>query len=194
MSPARTAARALAVTAAAVALTACAHAPRTTAHPNPNPPAAAPAVSDPAPQDTPTPTSRAELPLGTGVTVTEEGDDTGTVTIAAGRPMLTTAALSDYGQKPARRYYATFTLTAQCTSSGHTLNLNPFDFYVRNSDGDRFGYSDGNMAGLDSQVNDATLGQGEKLRGTLTFDVPMRHGELVYAPNADGGTLATWVF
>ena len=81
-------------------------------------------------------------------------------------------------------FQVTFTGTGR-----QTFDDNPFDFYVRDAQGQH--YLPG--AGHDPQLDAGTLNPSEKASGYITFDAPA-HGTLVYAPNAFDTSLAEWAY
>ncbi|HEY9473127.1 MAG TPA: DUF4352 domain-containing protein [Mycobacteriales bacterium] len=121
--------------------------------------------------------------MGDTLTVTIDGSEAGEIT--ASSPTATQRATSEFGDPPARGYYVTIVITAKAaTAISEPFSVNPFDFYVRTSDGTHIEYGDGNAitAQRDDQLNAVDLNAGEKVNGTLTLDVPAPHGTLVYAP------------
>jgi Domain of unknown function (DUF4352) len=74
-----------------------------------------------------------------------------------------------------------------------SYDFNSFDFYVKSSNG--FHTEDPEyMEDWGPSLDSGTLHAGEHLSGTIVYDVPTRHGKLVYAPNYGGEPLATWSF
>jgi hypothetical protein len=61
-------------------------------------------------------------------------------------------------------------------------------------------YTNGNGNAFDAltsgQANSLStqLAAGEAADGWLSFDVPRRHGKIVYAPNSDGQPIAEWSY
>jgi hypothetical protein len=47
---------------------------------------------------------------------------------------------------------------------------------------------------VNSELGYTTLAAGETASGKLVFDVPSRHGQIVYAPNYDGQPVAEWSY
>lgn len=138
------------------------------------------------------PKGEKQFALGETGEVSNDGKVAGTVTVSD--PKATQKAPDEYSKPPAKGWFVTLTVTAKATGSA-TFDVNPFNFYVRGSDGQHYEYGDGNSieAGGDGDLNAATLNPGETVKGTVTFDVPDQHGVLVYAP-ALGRALASWTF
>lgn len=81
----------------------------------------------------------------------------------------------------------------RATGTSGSFEINPLDFYIKSSNGfhtEDPEYLDAWGPALDS----ATLHGGEHVSGTIVYDVPTRHGKLVYSPNLDGEPLATWSY
>jgi hypothetical protein len=88
---------------------------------------------------------------------------------------------------PATGWSVTLTVNATATGGG-SWAVNPFDFSVRGVDGRRY-YPEVRAGDLHA----ATLDPDQTVNGTLTFAVPARHGDLVYAPHL-GRALGCWRF
>jgi hypothetical protein len=61
-------------------------------------------------------------------------------------------------------------------------------------------FSEGNGNAFDALTSgeqnslDTTLAAGETATGYVSFDVPSKHGEIVYAPNSNGQPIAEWSY
>lgn len=153
--------------------------------------AAAPASTVAVPVET-TP-AETTATMGDTLTVTVDGSEAGEIT--ASSPTATQRAIGEFGERPASGYYITIVITAKAADAvTQPFSVNPFDFYVRTADGTHIEYGDGNAitAQRDDQLNAVDLNAGEKIKGTLTLDVPAPHGTLVYAPLSRA--VGTWSF
>lgn len=153
--------------------------------------AASPASTVPVPVET-TPTETTAT-MGDTLTVTIDGSEAGEIT--ASSPTATQRAIGEFGERPARGYYITIVITAKAaTAITEPFSVNPFDFYVRTTDGTHIEYGDGNAitAQRDDQLDAVDLNAGETVKGTLTLDVPAPHGTLVYAPFSQA--VGSWSF
>jgi hypothetical protein len=137
----------------------------------------------PLPQDT-APAGPAQFRFGATATVTQDGQDAMTMTVSA--PKFYTKEPGEFGSKPERKYFAVFTVAAKAIIG---TSLNPYDFYVRGDDGTHY---DDAVVTIGDSLNHGDLTPGEKIKGTVTIDVPDKHGTLVYAPGSQA--LAEWKF
>jgi hypothetical protein len=148
-----------------------------------------PPASEPATEDTTPEVWKGGA--GDVATVTMDGEDAAELTV--GRvDAFKTASSFGLLSRPANGWFVKTTLKAHALRSG--FDLNEFDFYVRVAGGRRFDVSAGNAseAAGDNDLQATTLTKGERLTATMTFDLPARHGALVYAP---GDTeLGEWRF
>jgi hypothetical protein len=122
-------------------------------------------------------------------------------TITVSPPQFATSDGS--GDVPKYGYFATFTVTVTNigpASSGDTIDPSDSDYYV-NVGGSDYGFGEPNAGNttaaeqddyLGWNVPDSGLSSGQSATGTVTIDVPSRHGLLVYAP--DGTDLGEWTF
>lgn len=154
------------------------------------PPASAPADPvDTTPDVTEPPSTPArDLAVGgTGSFTSDEGaaDITITkVTVASRDP-------SEFGERAKHGWFVVVHVKAAGTSGSY--DVNSFDFYAKSSNG--FHTEDATY--LDSWgtvLEGGTLQDGEHISGTIVYDVPTRHGKLVYSPNYDNEPLATWSY
>jgi hypothetical protein len=114
--------------------------------------------------------------------------------LRASRPRLSRTSLSSsYGYPPARGYYLTFRL-AVVNTGRRTISLSPRDFVVRIPGRGQVTSYDGNApySGASEQLDATELDAGQRLTGSLTFDVSRRHGRLAFAP--DGSPAVVWTF
>ncbi len=120
-----------------------------------------------------------------------------TITIAV--PVLTTQpADTAIGDPPEYGYFLITDVTIRALP-GYTggVFVSSADFYVlANSQH----YDEGNGTSFDAMADpgldlaSTTLAAGESTHGKLTFDVPSRHGEIVFAPNENHQPVAEWSY
>jgi hypothetical protein len=157
-------------------------------------PAASASASAPAPAQT-APTA---LAVGQAATLqdTSSGQAIGMVTVKSAQ--VTTQSADGSGNAPANGYYIVVHVSATADSSytsGWSVSESNFYDLVNSSH-----YSNGNGNAFDAltsaQANSlsAQLAAGETADGWLSFDVPSRHGEIVYAPNSNGQPIAEWSY
>jgi Domain of unknown function (DUF4352) len=138
------------------------------------------------------------LKVGQTLSVQQSADTSGFADPAEGGADITITKVEaatrepvSYGSKPERGWFVVMHVKAVGTGGG--VDVNPFDFYVKSPNGfhaEDSTYSDAWGPTFDS----ATLNKGEHVSGTLIYDVPSRHGRLVYAPNLDGEAIGIWEF
>jgi hypothetical protein len=130
----------------------------------------------------------AALAVGeTGSFTSDEGDADITVT----KVEAATRDPSPYGDRATHGWFVVVHLKA--TGNSGSYDVNSFDFYVKSSSG----YHTEDPEYLESWgpvFEGGTLHAGEHLSGTIVYDVPTRHGKLVYTPNFDNEPLATWSY
>lgn len=147
--------------------------------------------SDPAPiqsavQDAPEPPGALEVGM-TG-TYFEADQEVGTVTVTEFSRF--TEPDSEFGDPPQNADFLKATIVVEATGS-QVYSVNPFDFYVRDAEGRRYEFSNGNaLWAVGESMNHIDLNPGEKVTGTVVFDVPDGSLELVYAPGLR--SLAYW--
>jgi hypothetical protein len=150
------------------------------------------------PTPTPTQTAADTLAVGQPETLqdTSSGATIGTLTVKSAR--VTTQSADGSGTAPANGYYVVVHVSAAADSaytSGWYVSEKDFYDLVNSSH-----YSTGNGNAFDAltsaQANslDAQLAAGETAGGWLSFDVPSRHGAIVYAPNSNGQPIAEWSY
>lgn len=139
----------------------------------------------------PTSPSETKVRIGQTLSVSQDGVEAGEITAAG--VTSTQAAPNEFASRPANGNYVTFTITAKATATG-TFDINPFDFYFRATDGRHLDLTAGNAveATRDDDLSATTLNPGETVKGTIVFDLPGTHGELVYAPLSQA--LGSWNF
>ena len=106
----------------------------------------------------------------------------------------TTTPYDEYGEGPKYDQFLIFTVDLKADSD--QFDVYEDDFYVI-IDGTRYDLGDGNAydaADYDDQLGYVELNAGESKSGVLVFDVPEGKGELFYAPNFEGGAIASWKF
>ncbi len=149
---------------------------------------------------TPTPSPAGPDMLSAGQTETlqdtSSGATTGTLTVESAN--VTTQSADGSGKAPANGYYVVVHVKAAADSS-YTSG-----WYVSESDfydlvnGQHYGNGYGNAfhALASGQANSLStlLAAGETTDGWLSFDVPSRHGEIVYAPTSNLPPIAEWSY
>jgi hypothetical protein len=141
------------------------------------------------------PSRPAELRLGDSALINQDGTDGATV-------MLTTRSVSSqpadqFSDGPQNGYFVAVRIKVNAVdglTSG--FNINPLDFYALAG---RAHYDEGDGNAYEgpyseAELNATTLNAGETATGWLLFDLPARHGKVVYAPNLAGQPLASWAF
>ena len=146
----------------------------------------------------PTPSGPAMLAVGDTETLGDDSDNTiGTVTVESVH--VTTWPAQAYGSGPANGYFVVVHVKATADPAySDGFNINELDFYDLTR-GQHYDSSSGNAydALSDRQANadiTATLAAGETASGWMAFDVPSRHGKIVYSPNSDGQPVAEWSY
>lgn len=139
------------------------------------------------------------LTPGQAETLGDDSDATvGTVTVESVK-VTTQPADPSFGQAPANGYYVVVhvKMTAdQAYTDG--WNVNELDFYSLEH-GSHYQPGNGNSyEALSNSQSSAditsTLAAGETADGWVAFDVPRRHGKIVYAPNLNGQPIAEWSY
>jgi hypothetical protein len=157
-------------------------------------------VQAPASSPTPVPSQTAAdmLSVGQAETLqdTTSGATIGTLTVASAN--ITTQSADGSGTAPTNGYYVVVHVKAAADSaytSGWPVSESDFYDLVN---GSHYGNGNGNAfnALTSAQANSlsAQLAAGETADGWLSFDVPSRHGEIVYAPNSNAQPLAEWSY
>lgn len=156
----------------------------------------------PADTSTPTPTPAQSGPdmLTAGQTETlqdtSSGATIGTLTVKSAQ--VTTQSADGSGNAPVNGYFVVVHVTAAADSaytSGWYVSESDFYDLVNGQH-----YDNGNGNAFDAltsgQANSLStqLAAGETTDGWLSFDVPKRHGEIVYAPNGNGQPIAEWSY
>jgi hypothetical protein len=138
------------------------------------------------------------LKVGETLSIQQSADTSGFADPAEGSADITVTKVTaatrepvDYGSKPERGWFVIVHVKAVGTGGG--LDVNPFDFYVKSPNG--FKTEDATYMDYWGPVlESATLNDGEHISGTMVYDVPSRHGQIVYAPNLDGEPIGIWKF
>lgn len=146
-----------------------------------------------------TPSGPAMLSVGDSETLGDNSNTTiGTVTVDSVH-VTTQPADPQFGSRPANGYYVIVHVKATADPAyTDGFNINELDFYDLTADS-HYGPGNGNAynALTDSQSNadlTTTLAAGETATGWMAFDVPSRHGAIVYSPNSDGQPIAEWSY
>jgi hypothetical protein len=109
------------------------------------------------------------------------------------------ASKSAYGigetEYPDNKYFVKFKVTVKAYDDG--FEVNPYDFFIRNADGSRLDSGEGNTIFVQAKpdFSSATLKGGESYTGWIVFDLPAKHGELVYSgPGWGDESISEWSF
>ena len=139
--------------------------------------------------------------LGQTATVWDPDKMLALATISVSQPQFATSDQS--GDSPQFGLFATFTVTVKnisAPSAADSIIPDDSDYYVQ-VNGSEYGSGLANAGKTDaaeqdnylgSNIGSAGLASGQSATGTVTIDVPSRHGSLVYAP--DGTALGAWSF
>jgi len=153
---------------------------------------AAPPASEPS---TPPANTPQTIKIGQTATVTMDGTDAANLTIVSVN--TSTRPADEFGSPPQHGYFLTVQVRAKALPSYRNgFDITPFDFYAVVG-GTHFEEGNGNALdapGADRELDVATLNAGESISGTLVFDVPAKHGKIVYLPVDQGGPIAYWTF
>ncbi len=97
---------------------------------------------------------------------------------------------AELGSKP--KYGRFLRVTVSAASTTGVFGVNPFEFTIVDGEGTRYQMGEGSAMTefADDSLSDADLNPGEKIKGTIVFDVPRGPLTLAYAPASQ--TLATW--
>jgi hypothetical protein len=129
------------------------------------------------------------------------GDSTAVTTVDAGAGVITVKSLKittrpydkSVGYPPEEGYFLAFTVSVKADTG---FDVFEEDFYVKTSKGKRIEEGGGNSwDAVDFEdLLDAVLSAGERQTGFVVFDSPVKQGILAYAPNLEGGPIASWKF
>jgi hypothetical protein len=153
------------------------------------PPPSAPPDTTPDMTAPPTPVTAGKLAIGETGSFTSEDGSAADITIT--KVEVTTRDPSPYGERAKHGFFVVFHVKTSGTSGGYDVNT--FDFYATSSNG----YHTEEPEYLDSwgpTFEGGTVHEGEHQSGTIVYDLPTRHGKLVYSPNFDNEALATWSY
>jgi hypothetical protein len=146
---------------------------------------------NPAPPD-----STAHLKVGTDIlsntfSGTQDNDNGQTLFSIDVTKVATTSKPPDEDSDPSQHgYFATFTVHGvNAHASAQGIDIRPSDFYVLIKN-QHYTSDSGHAYEITSTLDYVTLAPTESTKGTVAFDIPARHGQLVYAPNYDGLPLA----
>ena len=119
--------------------------------------------------------------VGDVATVTQGDQDAATILVS--KAVKTRTPESEYGEKPGNGRFLVVTMTVKNIGS-EPFDINPFDFYAVDSEGNHYDYGDGNaLSAIDGKdLNAVALNKGEKVTGRIALDVPNRAVNVVYAP------------
>jgi hypothetical protein len=124
------------------------------------------------------------------ISQSSNGTEEGTADITVTKIATANREPVDYGSKPDHGWYVVVSVKAVATSG--SLDINTFNFYLRSSNGfhtEDATYSDAWGAPLES----ATLHAGEHSSGTIVFDAPTRHGQIMFG-DYGGDVIGYWKF
>ncbi|SER38720.1 DUF4352 domain-containing protein [Microlunatus flavus] len=112
--------------------------------------------------------------------------------ITVSKATSSSKGFDSYADKPQNGRYKHVTIAIKNVGS-EGFDYNPFDWYVRDADGSKYQYADGNYSGWKGKdLSSGTLAAGEKVQGTVEFDAPSAAKQLVYAPGGGGDIAAIW--
>jgi hypothetical protein len=138
------------------------------------------------------------LTAGQAETLGDDSDATvGTITVGSVR-VTTRPADPEFGSAPANGYYLIARVQAAADPAyADGFSIYTGDFYALAA-GEHYDEGNGNayeaLRDPDTELSYSTLAAGETAHGTLVFDLPGRHGRIVYAPNSDGQPVAEWSY
>jgi hypothetical protein len=134
----------------------------------------------------------ATVAVGDSVTVSQDDKEAATILVSSVK--VATKGSGSFSEKPENGAYKIVKVTVTNTGSD-SFDVNPFDWYYRDADGNKYEYGDGNsiLSGFDGPSFDSTtLQPGEKRSGSMVFDTSKGATELIYAPGWDSSTVAVW--
>jgi hypothetical protein len=132
------------------------------------------------------------MALGSTAEITSDDGTDGTVTVT--KLTISTRPGVDYGERPQRGYFLIFTVRLAASKQ---LSVDEYEFYVATRSGEHIDEGDAHSidaADYDKVLGFAELNAGEHKTGLLVFDSPSKLGTLNYAPNYEGGPIASWSF
>ncbi len=128
------------------------------------------------------------MKVGQGITVSGPGSDgqflltVQTLSMRTGR-----RALSEFGSAPEKGRYLGILIQYNCVSG--PCDYNPFDFTLRNLEGEEFSTG---FESFEPNLQSGNLGTGRKAKGYITYDVPPGKYLLEYRSNLLDENAATW--
>src|SRR6266540_3059028 len=141
--------------------------------------------------DVTSPPASAPSELAVGDTGSFTSDGGGAADITVTKVDAATREPGEFGDTPEHGWFVILHVTE--TGTGGSYDVNPLDFYAKASNG--FHAEDtAIVTHWGPSLDYGTLHDGEHLSGTLVYDVPTRHGKLVYSPNYQGEPLASWSY
>ena len=119
--------------------------------------------------------------VGDTATVTQGDEDAATILVT--KAVKTRTPEMDYADKPENGRFLVATMTVKNVGT-EPFDINPYDFYVVDGEGNHYDYGDGNVFGAidGKEIHAVTLNKGEKVTGRVAFDIPNKAVNLVYAP------------
>ena len=156
-----------------------------------SPPADTGATPPDSTPDVTSPPASAPSELAVGDTGSFTSDGGGAADITVTKVDAATREPGEFGDTPEHGWFVILHVTE--TGTGGSYDVNPLDFYAKASNG--FHAEDtAIVTHWGPSLDYGTLHDGEHLSGTLVYDVPTRHGKLVYSPNYQGEPLASWSY
>jgi hypothetical protein len=145
---------------------------------------------------TPTLPGQANSALGRSYAITQDGVPAATVTITAVR--VTTTAGDQSGTTPENGYFAIATITVAIMPNFNNYFYIGSDNFQDLVNGFHVSEGEGNAyAALANSANeldhDVALGAGQEITKKLLFDVPSKHGAILYGPGL-GSVIAQWKY
>ena len=137
------------------------------------------------------------LSQGQSSTLSDASNNTiGTLTVNL--TAVTTQSADGTGNSPVNGWFVVVKVEAAADSSySQGWNVSESDFYALVGSQH---YDNGGGNAFDALTNgqanslDTNLAAGESTTGWLSFDVPSKHGEIVYAPNSNGQPVVEWSY
>jgi len=163
----------------------------------------APSTSQPAnttaDTSSPAPSGPDMLALGQTETLVDPSNNAPLGTVTVESATATTRPLNSYGYKPANGYFVAVHVKATADASntdGWDIAEPEFYALVQGTHYDPGnGYAMTALTDAQSMADiTAVLAAGETSSGWMAFDVPSRHGYILYAPNSNSQPLAEWKY
>ncbi len=95
-------------------------------------------------------------------------------------------AIEDFGERPKGQYVG---LLVQYRCVTGSCDYNPYDFTLRDDDGEEF---DTSFSNFEPDLNSGDLRKGSKAKGYITYELKPGKYDLEYRSNAFSGDVAVW--